>query len=57
MVVNVIVWDGEDEFAVPDNLQLINISDISEQPGIGWGVFETGYLLRRSLRNVLMMNW
>ncbi|HHI8668564.1 TPA: tail fiber assembly protein, partial [Escherichia coli] len=28
---------------VPDNLQLINISDISEQPGIGWaysdGVF------------------
>lgn len=43
MVVNVIVWDGEDEFTVPDNLQLINISDISEQPGIGWaysdGVF------------------
>ncbi|EPX7100989.1 tail fiber assembly protein, partial [Escherichia coli] len=42
-VVNVIVWDGEDEFTVPDNLQLINISDISEQPGIGWaysdGVF------------------
>ncbi len=40
---NVIVWDGEDEFTVPDNLQLINISDISEQPGIGWaysdGVF------------------
>ncbi|HFS5743141.1 TPA: tail fiber assembly protein, partial [Escherichia coli] len=38
-----IVWDGEDEFTVPDNLQLINISDISEQPGIGWaysdGVF------------------
>ncbi len=31
MVVNVIVWDGEDEFTVPDNLQLINISDISEQ--------------------------
>ncbi|EEW2546295.1 tail fiber assembly protein [Escherichia coli] len=43
MVVNVIVWDGEDEFTVPDNLQIINISDISEQPGIGWaysdGVF------------------
>lgn len=43
MVVNVIVWDGEDEFTVPDNLQLINISDISELPGIGWaysdGVF------------------
>ncbi|EFJ2947465.1 TPA: tail fiber assembly protein [Escherichia coli] len=43
MVVNVIVWDGEAEFTVPDNLQLINISDISEQPGIGWaysdGVF------------------
>ena len=43
MVVNVIVWGGEDEFTVPDNLQLINISDISEQPGIGWaysdGVF------------------
>ncbi len=37
MVVNVIVWDGEDEFTVPDNLQLINISDISEHPGIGWG--------------------
>ncbi|AUK00152.1 TPA: tail fiber assembly protein [Escherichia coli] len=43
MVVNVIVWDGEDEFTVPDDQQLINISDISEQPGIGWaysdGVF------------------
>ncbi|MDK3423309.1 tail fiber assembly protein, partial [Escherichia coli] len=43
MVVNVIVWDGEAEFTVPDNQQLINISDISEQPGIGWaysdGVF------------------
>ncbi len=43
MVVNVIVWDGEAEFTVPDNLQLINISDISEQPGVGWaysdGVF------------------
>ncbi|MBB9750807.1 tail fiber assembly protein [Escherichia coli] len=36
MVVNVIVWDGEDEFTVPDDQQLINISDISEQPGIGW---------------------
>ncbi|MDO2277553.1 tail fiber assembly protein, partial [Escherichia coli] len=38
-----IVWDGEDEFTVPDDQQLINISDISEQPGIGWaysdGVF------------------
>lgn len=43
MVVNVIVWDGEAEFTVPDNQQLINIPDISEQPGIGWaysdGVF------------------
>lgn len=43
MVVNVIVWDGEAEFTVPDNHQLINIYDISEQPGIGWvysdGVF------------------
>lgn len=43
MVVNVIVWDGEAEFTVPDNHQLINISDISDQPGIGWvysdGVF------------------
>ncbi|EJW0749394.1 tail fiber assembly protein [Escherichia coli] len=43
MVVNVIAWDGEDEFTVPDDQQLINISDISEQPGIGWaysdGVF------------------
>lgn len=43
MVVNVIVWDGDAEFTVPDNHQLINISDISEQPGIGWvysdGVF------------------
>ncbi len=36
MVVNVIVWDGEAEFTVPDNQQLINLSDISEQPGIGW---------------------
>lgn len=56
MVVNVIVWDGEAEFTVPDNQQLIDISDISEHPGIGWGI-QTGYLLRRSLRNVLMMNW
>lgn len=43
MVVNVIVWDGEAEFTVSDNHQLINISDISDQPGIGWvysdGVF------------------
>ena len=43
MVVNVIAWDGEAEFTVPDNHQLINISDISDQPGIGWvysdGVF------------------
>ncbi|OSK43136.1 tail fiber assembly protein-like protein [Escherichia coli E267] len=37
MVVNVIVWDGEAEFTVPDNQQLIDISDISEHPGIGWG--------------------
>ncbi|ELN1686949.1 phage tail protein, partial [Escherichia coli] len=42
MVVNVIVWDGEAEFTVPDNQQLINISDISEQPGIGWGYSEGG---------------
>lgn len=41
MVVNVIVWDGEAEFTVPDNNQLINISDISEQPGIGW-VYSAG---------------
>ncbi|HIE5017567.1 tail fiber assembly protein [Enterobacter roggenkampii] len=43
VVVNVIEWDGEAEFTVPDNQQLINISDISEPPGIGWsysdGVF------------------
>lgn len=43
MVVNVIVWDGEAEFTVPDNQQLIDISDISEHPEIGWaysdGVF------------------
>ncbi len=56
MVVNVIAWDGEAEFTVPDNLQLINISDISEQPGIGWA-YSDGDLLRRPLRNVLMMNW
>ncbi|EMU1245143.1 tail fiber assembly protein [Escherichia coli] len=52
MVVNVIVWDGEDEFTVPDNLQLINISDISEQPGIGWaysdGVFTAALPPERS---------
>lgn len=52
MVVNVIVWDGEDEFTVPDNLQLINISDISEQPGIGWaysdGVFTAPFPPERS---------
>ncbi|EKY6182876.1 tail fiber assembly protein [Escherichia coli O8] len=43
MVVNVIAWNGEAEFTVPDNQQLIDISDISEHPGIGWaysdGVF------------------
>ncbi|EFI5475443.1 phage tail protein [Escherichia coli] len=43
MVVNVTAWNGEAEFTVPDNQQLIDISDISEQPGIGWaysdGVF------------------
>ena len=52
MVVNVIVWDGEAEFTVPDNLQLINISDISEQPGIGWaysdGVFTAPPTPKRS---------
>lgn len=36
IVVNVIAWDGENEFTVPDNQQLINISDINETPGIGW---------------------
>ncbi|MFY0496518.1 phage tail protein, partial [Escherichia coli] len=43
MVVNVIVWDGEAEFTVPDNQQLINISDISEQPGIGWVYLDGGF--------------
>lgn len=43
MVVNVIVWDGEAEFTVPDNQQLINISDISEQPGIGWVYSDGGF--------------
>ena len=43
MVVNVIVWDGEAEFTVPDNQQLINISDISEQPGIGWVYSDEGF--------------
>ncbi len=56
MVVNVIVWDGEAELTVPDNQQLIDISDISEHPESAGGI-QTGYLLRRSLRNVLMMNW
>ncbi|HIH3707303.1 TPA: tail fiber assembly protein, partial [Escherichia coli] len=31
------------EFTVPDNLQLINISDISEQPGIGWVYSDGGF--------------
>lgn len=43
VVVNVIEWDGEAEFTVPDNQQLVNITDIIEPPGIGWsyskGVF------------------
>ncbi|KPO21440.1 tail fiber assembly protein, partial [Escherichia coli] len=43
MLVNVIVWDGEDEFTVPDNQQLINISDISEHPGIGWAYSDGGF--------------
>ncbi len=43
MVVNVIAWDGEAEFTMPDNLQLINISDISEQPGIGWAYSDGGF--------------
>ncbi|MEM8447422.1 tail fiber assembly protein [Morganella morganii] len=36
IVVNVIIWDGESEIAVPDERQLINISDIDDNPGIGW---------------------
>ncbi|EFO0655468.1 phage tail protein [Escherichia coli] len=43
MVVNVIVWDGEAAFTVPDNQQLINISDISAQPGIGWAYSDGGF--------------
>ncbi|MEW0801417.1 tail fiber assembly protein, partial [Escherichia coli] len=39
----VIVWDGEAEFTVPDNQQLIDISDISEQPGIGWVYSDGGF--------------
>uniref|UniRef100_UPI001FF50D6F tail fiber assembly protein n=2 Tax=Enterobacteriaceae TaxID=543 RepID=UPI001FF50D6F len=31
------------EFTVPDNQQLINISDISEQPGIGWVYSDEGF--------------
>lgn len=40
-VINIIIWDGETEFAVSDNQQLVNISDV--YAGIGWsysdGVF------------------
>ena len=36
MVVNIILWDGKTEFPVPDWQSLINISDLSEQPAIGW---------------------
>lgn len=43
MVVNVIAWNGEAEFTVPDNQQLINISDISEHPGIGWAYSDGGF--------------
>ncbi|MFK5845680.1 tail fiber assembly protein [Escherichia coli] len=34
IVVNIIFWDGETEFAVSDNQQLVNISDVDA--GIGW---------------------
>ncbi|EFH7244987.1 phage tail protein [Escherichia coli] len=43
MVVNVIAWNGEAEFTVPDNQQLIDISDISEHPGIGWAYSDGGF--------------
>ncbi|EOA6754227.1 tail fiber assembly protein, partial [Escherichia coli] len=43
MVVNVIAWNGEAEFTVPDNQHLIDISDISEHPGIGWAYSDGGF--------------
>ncbi|MEE9647909.1 tail fiber assembly protein [Enterobacter soli] len=35
-IVNVAVWDGETKWSLDDGVTVINIDDISPQPGIGW---------------------
>lgn len=36
MVVNVAVWDGARDWLIDDDITVLNIDDISPQPGIGW---------------------
>ncbi|ELE9682649.1 tail fiber assembly protein [Enterobacter kobei] len=35
-IVNVALWDGEIKWSLDDGVTVINIDDISPQPGIGW---------------------
>lgn len=44
VVVNVIVWDGESEWEPDDKLTVIDISDISPVPGIGWSFDGTNFI-------------
>lgn len=44
VVVNVIVWDGESEWEPDDKLTVIDISDISPAPGIGWSFDGTNFI-------------
>lgn len=43
-VVNVAVWDGKTEWEPDEGLKVINIADISPQPGIGWTFDGTNFI-------------
>lgn len=43
-VVNVAVWDGKTEWEPDEGLKVINIADISPQPGIGWTFDGTNFV-------------
>lgn len=36
VVVNVVVWDGESKWEPADTLTIVNISEVSPDPSIGW---------------------
>ncbi|HDS7683621.1 TPA: tail fiber assembly protein [Enterobacter kobei] len=42
-IVNVAVWDGETKWSLDDGVTVINIDDISPQPGIGWSFDGTNF--------------